>query len=415
MNRRVLVLYNRSLPLRRERAAIRSHLQMIEASGGPVDVIYYNTIWGEVPRSVYHPVPDAVILHTTLLTLRWHPLFHYKKGALEWLKKLECIKIAQPQDEYDHSEILDEWLYDLGVTHVFSNFGSDCWRILYPIMSERGQFDTAFTGYIDETTAHRIAPSLKPIRERTIDIVYRARHLPYWFGSHGQLKHRIADVFQERAPQFGFACDVSTEEQDTILGDKWFDFLASGRVIIGTESGVSSMDRRGEIKAAIQSILVKNPELTFEEVSAALPEGWDNYSFYAIGPRHFEAVITKTAQVLVEGHYDGVLKAGIHYIPIKPDFSNLDDVLAQLRDTDYLQYLADNTYRDVYLKGKYTYRDAALNLFHAVEAAEILPNVSLRQWECARRRAALESEVRRRINQAQNKIIERLQRYLLPA
>ena len=39
-----------------------------------------------------------------------------------------------------------------------------------------------------------------------------------------------------------------------------------------------------------------------------MPSGWDSYAFFAISPRHLEAVITKTAQVLVEGRYSGVLE-----------------------------------------------------------------------------------------------------------
>ena len=49
--------------------------------------------------------------------------------------------------------------------------------------------------------------------------------------------------------------------------------------------------------------------------------GWDSYAFFAISPRHLEAVVTKTAQVLVEGSYSGVLEPERHYIPVRRDFS----------------------------------------------------------------------------------------------
>ena len=49
-----------------------------------------------------------------------------------------------------------------------------------------------------------------------------------------------------------------------------------------------------------------------------MPRGWDSYAFFAISPRHLEAVITKTAQVLVEGRYSGVLGAGAALHPATP-------------------------------------------------------------------------------------------------
>ena len=48
---------------------------------------------------------------------------------------------------------------------------------------------------------------------------------------------------------------------------------------------------------------------------------------FAISPRHLEACATRTCQVLVEGEYSGVLRPGEHYIPVRKDLSNLDDVL----------------------------------------------------------------------------------------
>jgi hypothetical protein len=400
------MLYTSHVPLHRERATVRSHLQMLSASGAPLDIIYHNTMWGEAPRSLYDPAPDAVILHNFILAMRWSPLFYYNKQALDWLRDLDCVKIALPQDEYDHAAVLDEWLYELGVTHVMSNFGAESWQTLYPLMHTRAAFDTIFTGYIDEALAQRLAPALKPAAERPLDIIYRARHLPYWYGSQGQLKHRIADVVAARARERGFICDISTQEKDTIYGERWFDFMASGRLVIGVESGVSSLDPRGEMKAAIQKMQRENPGISFEEVRAQLPTSWDSYRFFAIGPRHLEAVITKTPQMLIEGHYDGVLEAGRHYIPLKRDFSNLDEALDQLRDHAYLQSLADTAYQEVYLSGKYTYRHAADKLLKAITSAPEQP-YDAAHWKRARRRAALESEARRRWMDAQNKLITR--------
>ena len=83
-----------------------------------------------------------------------------------------------------------------------------------------------------------------------------------------------------------------------------------------------------------------------------MPQGWDSYAFFAISPRHLEAVITKTAQVLVEGRYSGVLEPERHYIPVRRDFSNLDEALERLRDVEAVEAMTERAYRDVYLSGR---------------------------------------------------------------
>ena len=259
--------------------------------------------------------PDAVVLHTTFLCMRWSHLFPTWKEDVRWLADLDCAKIALPQDEYDHSEVLDEWLYELGAASILSNFDDRFRETLYPLMHDRATFGQAFTGYVDDATVGELANTLPSLETRPFDVVYRASHLPYWFGSHGQLKHRIGEASKERALAMGLRVDISTHPEDTIVGPAWMRFLASGRCVVGCESGSSVLDRRGEIRARIRHLLRAEPDLTFEEIDARMWPGWDSYAFFAVSPRHFEAVMTRTCQILVEGEYDGVLEAGRHYIP----------------------------------------------------------------------------------------------------
>jgi len=112
------------------------------------------------------------------------------------------------------------------------------------------------------------------MERRPNHIVYRATKLPYWFGSHGQLKHRIAGIVSERAGSHDLTCNISTRESDTIVGESWLDFIASGKAIIGCESGSSALDRRGEIKAKIQTLLQENPRLLLNKpIPACHPDG----------------------------------------------------------------------------------------------------------------------------------------------
>ena len=49
------------------------------------------------------------------------------------------------------------------------------------------------TGYIDEKSVKQIKNKIKTLRDRPIDIGYRARKLPYYIGKHGQLKYEIIE------------------------------------------------------------------------------------------------------------------------------------------------------------------------------------------------------------------------------
>ena len=54
--------------------------------------------------------------------------------------------------------------------------------------------------------------------------------------------------------------------------------------------------------------------------------------YSAISPRVFEAALAESCQVLVPGHYLGILHANEHYIPLAGDFSNIAQVLDELHD-----------------------------------------------------------------------------------
>jgi hypothetical protein len=356
--RRVLVVYWWPDDLEM-RVAVEQHLRALDR--GPDRVTYLNACH-RPPRWHRLESYDAVVLHTTFLCLRWGPDFARDRRAWSWLAELDCPKIALPQDEYDHADVLDEWLEELGVTTVFSNFDEQTRARLYSRLPGRARFLEALTGYIDDGAAAYCAERSRPHAERPFDVVYRAVHLPFWFGSHGQLKHRIGAAAQKCADAQGLRADISTRSEDTIFGPAWLDFLMSGRATVGVESGSSVLDPRGEIQHRIRDLLELEPALTFEEVDARMPPGWDSYAFFAISPRHLEAVIARTCQVLVEGTFSGVLEPERHFVPVRRDLSDLGAALEQAADPARGEEIAHRTYEDVYVNGTWTTDDFARRL-----------------------------------------------------
>ena len=63
---------------------------------------------------------------------RWAPEFAARRPTFDWLAGVDALKIAFPQDEYNHAHVLDDWLADHGIQVVFSVFGSEHRALLYP-------------------------------------------------------------------------------------------------------------------------------------------------------------------------------------------------------------------------------------------------------------------------------------------
>ena len=243
------------------------------------------------------------------------------------------MKLAFPQDEYNHAHVLDDWLDELGVDVVFSIYGPEHRERLYPRMARRARFERAMTAYVDERDGTRQAGVRAPSRPPPARPGLPRGGLAAALRPPGPGEAaRGEGARPRRARAAGLRVDVSLDARDAILGNRWFAFVASARAVLGSESGASAIDRRGELVAREDELLAERPGLTFEEFDAAMPAGWDGTPLGAIGPRHLEAAVAKSAQVLVEGDYDGMLEPDVHYLPVRADFADADAVVERLGD-----------------------------------------------------------------------------------
>jgi hypothetical protein len=359
--RRVLVLYQHTAP-GPMRSALRQKVRVLEASATPHEIVYWNAGYN-VPRAIRRLDVDAVILDNTLLVARWAPEFAARRPTFDWLAEVSALKIAFPQDEYNHAHVLDDWLADLGVDVVFSVFGPEHRELLYPRLGAIARFEKCLTGYVDELDVTRHAGVVLPHERRGLDLAYRAQALTPRFGRIGQLKHTVADAIAPAAREAGLRVDVSTDPRDAVLGNRWFPFIASARSVLGSESGASAIDRRGELVAAERGM----PDASFADFDAAMPAGWDGELPGSIGPRHLEAAAARTCQVLVEGDYDGVLEPEVHYLPVLADGSNATEVVERLADRELVEATATRAYTDLVLSGRYGYAALAAQLERVLE------------------------------------------------
>jgi hypothetical protein len=358
--RRVLVLYQHTAP-GPMRSALRQKVRVLDASATRHEVVYWNAGYS-VPRAIRRLAVDAVILDNTLLVARWAPEFPVRRPTFDWLADVGALKIAFAQDEYNHAHMLDDWLADLGVDVVFSLHGPEPRRLLYPRLGAIARFEKCLTGYVDELEVSRNAAVVLPHERRRLDLAYRAHALPPRFGRLGQLKQTVAETVAPAARAAGLRVDVSTELRDAVLGDRWFPFVASARAMLGSESGASAIDRRGELVAAERTMLAEQPGLSFADFDAAMSAGWDGQLPGSVGPRHLEAAAARTCQVLVEGGYDGLLEPEVHYLPVRADGSDTDAVVERLADYKLVEAVATRAYADLVLSGRYGYAALAAQL-----------------------------------------------------
>jgi len=73
----------------------------------------------------------------------------------------------------------------------------------------------------------------------------------------------------------------------------------------------------------------------------------------AISSRHFDAIGTKTCQIMLRGKYNDILNADEHYIALEHDFSNIDDVMQRFHNQSYRNAMVQRTYE--YIMDQHTY------------------------------------------------------------
>ncbi len=274
---------------------------------------------------------DAIVLDVTFLCARWARggVFRRLRRDYAFIADSKALKFAFPQDEYDCNELLDEWMCEWRVDVVFSVIAQD-WNILYPKYSLTGEIRLAYTGYIDDSL---IATKPLPWDNREIDIGYRARKLPPYFGRLGETKWQIGELVKRHCADKKLNSDIVLGDSGTLNGEDWLNFLNNSKFTLGANSGSSLLDPQGNIQRSVRRYLANHPHASFDEVEQTCFPGLDgHYEFTAISPRVLEAGMLGSCQILVEGHYSGILKPWEHYIPIKADASDFDTVFDAMQD-----------------------------------------------------------------------------------
>lgn len=203
-----------------------------------------------------------------------------------------------------------------------------------------------------------------PPADRSLDIGFIGAFYPIFIGD--TERNRLIRAVESRGVSKGLTCEFRMRN---VPRAEWASFLRRSHGTVGGESGSYYLDRRGAIIAGAKTFLASHPTAGFEELHKRLFEhlSVEYVSGKCISSRHFEAIGTKTCQILLEGEYNGLLEAGEHYISVRKDLSDLDDAIHAFKDDGLRKAIADRSYE--YVMDVHTYAHRVTALLGAIGAA----------------------------------------------
>jgi SAM-dependent methyltransferase len=258
------------------------------------------------------------------------------------------------QDEYDNTDAVHAWIKVLGIGCVYTCVPQGSLQQVYPAEKFPGvDFRQTLTGFVPGSLPD---VACLPLSERPLVIGYRGRELHPRYGDLAREKWLIGERMREICAQRRIKHDIESSEDRRIYGRKWYEFLASCRATLGTESGSNVLDADGGLRGRIDAARAAEPDLSYEEIHARFIGERDGaIRMNQISPRIFEAAAVRTALILFEGAYSGLVTPWEHYLPLRKDFSNVDDVLARLDELPALEAMTARAYAHLIASGNFGY------------------------------------------------------------
>jgi hypothetical protein len=338
--------------------------------------------------------PTVLLLHYSLFATGRYLLGEEMHA---FVRDADAFKVAYFQDEFHFCRSRFGFVNEIGVDLIYTHVHPEDLDAVWGHYTPRATAHFNYPGYVDSEMVAAADRFALPDTERDIDVGYRGRPLQPFMGSGSLEKVYIGERFNELIAGTGLRADIDTSEGGRIYGDHWYRFMGRCRAMLGVESGTSYLDLEDEVNDDYAARIADGRPVTLEALLDGPLGRWDhNYSYRTISPRHLEAAAFRVCQVLFEGEYSGVLKPMVHYLPLKKDFSNFEEIVTQLRDDDLRREIVDNAHRDLIASGRYSYASLVGKLDEQLLATGLTPKAPAAQR--ARMDAALrQGRVRRRV------------------
>lgn len=348
----ILLIYHH--PITKDASTIMEHVNAFE-NNSKFKFWKINTEFG-FPVALKGVQFSIILLHYSLFGS--YP-FKLNNHIVNYLKTSNnTYKIAFFQDEYQFCPERFALINELHIDTIFTLIEQDFVNLTYKKYTNVKDVITCIPGYVSENLIKKSRKYVQPINKRIIDIGYRGRQLPAYMGKGAFEKTDIAANFINYTKKLPLTLDIDTHESARLYGDKWYEFLGKCKGMIGVEAGVTIFDLNGIIYKSYQKLNKKTKNITYEELSKEVNlNDYENLIPYrCISPRHFEASAFKICQILFEGNYSGILQPMIHYIPLKKDFSNFNEVVNLFQNDEFREKITKKSYDDLILSDDYSYK-----------------------------------------------------------
>jgi hypothetical protein len=309
---------------------------------------------------------DVIVFHYSIVIAQG---FHLAAKLRAKLASARGLKILFIQDEYRWIDATAEAIRELEISVLFTVVNRDVVdRIYHHPWLRHVRKELTLTGFVDEALLDVEVPAYE---ERSVDVAYRARKVPYWLGAFAMEKWTIGRRFEQEADRHDLICDISSDESARMYGTGWIRFLSSAKAVLGTESGASVCDFSGELRARVDKAVDCYKNLGFEAIHDAILKGVDgNIVIHVVSPRMFEAAALRTLMINYPGEYSGCLVPWRHYVPLERDHSNIVEVAAIIKDAERAKKIIEAAYREVACNPRNSFR-SFVEQFDQVVAEEL--------------------------------------------
>jgi hypothetical protein len=327
--------------------------------------VHYLNLYGVVAsREIASQNYDLLIVTYEVLAQRAWVYWPEIQQRVARISKSAKRTVFLPQDDYTFSSRLDDLAIACEVSAIWSPIAKNV-ELLYPRSAKKGiRFELALTGYVERERLKEYEGYSRNFDEREIDLGQRVSLLPSNFGKIAQRKAEIAIRLGDELQSRGFKVDVSTRPEDSFSGSSWLEFLGNTRFTVSRKGGagigdpLNKFSNRVAFLQLFSSIIGKE---LFARLSAT--RGVVLGDFSAVSPRLLEAAALGVCQILEEDDYlDGAIMPWIHYVPLKSDFSNVDEIANFMSSGGRIQEMIQNARHSLIESGNFTYESFVLNL-----------------------------------------------------
>ena len=325
---------------------------------------------GGLPDDLDLDAFDVVVVHYSLFIALETYVPPRMRRALSLCRALKVLFI---QDEYRFVDRTISAIREAGISLVFSCVPEgEIPKVYDPSRLPGVEVRNTLTGYVPYALTQYEA---RPLAERDIDVGYRGREYPAWHGAAGLEKVEIGRRFLRDAERHELRCDIRWDERSRLYGAQWIAFTQRCRAVLAVESGASVFDFEGRIgprteayatltkaRTGLLGRFLRRHEDEDERVRryAALRERYfaedeNRIDLSQLSPRVFEAAALRTLLVMYEGRYSGVFEPWRHYVPLRKDHANMDEVVTAIRDDGRVAEIAAEAYAEIAMNPDLSY------------------------------------------------------------